>query len=47
MARPRSVPGLAPDTRFVRHPAFGAMRRDEWLLWGYGHVDHHLRQFGA
>ena len=22
------------------------MTRDEWLLWGYGHVDHHLRQFG-
>jgi hypothetical protein len=36
----------APDTRFVRHPAFGAMTRAEWLLWGYGHVDHHLRQFG-
>jgi hypothetical protein len=35
-------PGLA----FHRHPAFGAMTRDEWLLWGYGHVDHHLRQFG-
>jgi Protein of unknown function (DUF1569) len=29
-----------------RHPGFGAMTRDEWLFWGYGHVDHHLRQFG-
>jgi len=35
-----------PDTRCVRHPAFGVMTREEWLLWGYGHVDHHLRQFG-
>jgi hypothetical protein len=35
-----------PDTQYGRHPGFGAMRRDEWLLWGYGHVDHHLRQFG-
>jgi len=35
------------DTRYGRHPAFGAMTRDEWMLWGYAHVDHHLRQFGA
>jgi len=35
------------DTRYGRHPGFGAMTRDEWLLWGYGHVDHHLRQFGV
>jgi hypothetical protein len=38
---------VRPDTRYGRHPGFGAMSRDEWLLWGYGHVDHHLRQFGA
>ena len=37
---------VKPDTRYGRHPGFGAMTRDEWLLWGYGHVDHHLRQFG-
>jgi hypothetical protein len=37
---------VQPDTRCGRHPGFGAMTRDEWLLWGYGHVDHHLRQFG-
>lgn len=37
---------VQPDTRFGRHPGFGAMTRDEWMLWGYGHVDHHLRQFG-
>lgn len=34
------------EARYSRHPVFGAMTRDEWLLWGYGHVDHHLRQFG-
>jgi hypothetical protein len=37
---------VQPGSRRARHPAFGAMTRDEWLLWGYGHVDHHLRQFG-
>jgi hypothetical protein len=34
------------DTPFGRHPAFGAMTRDEWLVWAFRHVDHHLRQFG-
>lgn len=38
---------VQPETRCGRHPGFGAMTRDEWLLWGYGHVDHHLRQFGV
>lgn len=37
---------VSPDTRYGRHPGFGAMTREEWMLWGYGHVDHHLRQFG-
>jgi hypothetical protein len=37
---------VLPGTRYGRHPGFGAMTRDEWLLWGYAHVDHHLRQFG-
>ena len=37
---------VSPETRFGSHPGFGAMTREEWLLWGYGHVDHHLRQFG-
>ena len=35
-----------PDARFGRHPIFGPMRRDDWMAWGYRHVDHHLRQFG-
>ena len=29
------------------HPIFGAMSRAAWLRWGYRHMDHHLRQFGA
>ena len=36
----------SPDANYGRHPAFGAMTREEWLLWAYGHPDHHLRQFG-
>jgi hypothetical protein len=36
---------VEPGTRCVAHPIFGPMTRKEWLLWGYGHVDHHLRQF--
>jgi hypothetical protein len=36
----------SPETQYGRHPGFGSMTREEWLLWGYGHVDHHLRQFG-
>lgn len=37
---------VKPSTKYGRHPGFGAMSRDEWMLWGYAHVDHHLRQFG-
>jgi hypothetical protein len=29
------------------HPIFGGMSDAAWLRWGYLHVDHHLRQFGA
>ena len=29
------------------HPIFGRLTTEEWLIWGYRHVDHHLRQFGA
>ena len=29
------------------HPIFGPMVPDEWMRWGYLHVDHHLRQFGG
>jgi hypothetical protein len=37
---------VEPDAPYDRHPAFGAMSREEWLLWGFAHMDHHLRQFG-
>lgn len=30
-----------------RHPLFGTMSHAAWLRWGYLHMDHHLRQFGA
>jgi hypothetical protein len=32
---------------WVPHPLFGPMSDAAWLRWGYLHVDHHLRQFGA
>ena len=38
---------VKPDSRRVNHPVFGTLTRDEWMRWGYAHVDHHLRQFGC
>jgi len=35
----------SPDASYGRHPIFGPLTREEWLIWGYRHVDHHLRQF--
>jgi Protein of unknown function (DUF1569) len=35
------------DFRFQPHPIFGSLSEREWLRWGYLHLDHHLRQFGA
>jgi Protein of unknown function (DUF1569) len=35
----------APDARRGTHPFFGPMTTEEWLIWGYRHTDHHLRQF--
>ena len=29
------------------HPTLGRMSNSAWLRWGYLHMDHHLRQFGA
>lgn len=29
------------------HPIFDRMSDADWLRWGYLHMDHHLRQFGA
>jgi Protein of unknown function (DUF1569) len=33
--------------QFVEHPVFGPLTDAAWLRWGYRHMDHHLRQFGA
>jgi hypothetical protein len=40
------IPAFAGHKTFSAHPIFGAMSQSEWLIWGYRHVDHHLRQFG-
>jgi Protein of unknown function (DUF1569) len=37
---------VSPEARYAIHPIFGALTRNECLVWGYRHVDHHLRQFG-
>lgn len=29
------------------HPGFGRLTESDWQRWGWAHVDHHLRQFGA
>jgi hypothetical protein len=36
----------APEVAYQAHPMFGALTRNEWLVWAYKHMDHHLRQFG-
>ena len=41
------VTGPARSFDWPSHPTFGAMSEAAWLRWGYLHVDHHLRQFGA
>lgn len=28
------------------HPTLGRFSTREWGIWGYRHLDHHLRQFG-
>jgi hypothetical protein len=35
----------AADATYVKHPFFGPLTKDEWMVWGYRHTDHHLRQF--
>jgi hypothetical protein len=37
----------SPSFEWQSHPLFGRMSRADWLRWGYLHMDHHLRQFGA
>jgi Protein of unknown function (DUF1569) len=38
---------VQPETRCSGHPIFGVLTREECLIWGYRHLDHHLRQFGV
>jgi hypothetical protein len=35
------------DFEYADHPIFGKLTDAEWQRWGYLHLDHHLRQFGA
>jgi hypothetical protein len=35
------------DFTWAPHPFFGDMTETQWMRWGYLHMDHHLRQFGA
>jgi hypothetical protein len=41
------IPAFAQRKTFAAHPIFGEMSQRDWLIWGYRHVDHHLRQFGV
>jgi Protein of unknown function (DUF1569) len=36
-----------PNFAWAPHPMFGQMSLKERMRWGYLHMDHHLRQFGA
>lgn len=36
----------AADAQYAAHPMFGALSRNEWMIWAQRHVDHHFRQFG-
>ena len=38
---------LPDDHQWAAHPRFGPMKRNEWGILGYKHIDHHLKQFGA
>jgi len=38
---------FATAGRYGRHPGLGPLTREEWLIWGYRHTDHHLRQFAV
>ena len=41
------VTAPSPSFDWQGHPIFGRMSHAAWLRWGYLHMDHHLRQFGA
>jgi hypothetical protein len=35
------------DFAWTRHPIFLEMTDEDWMRWGYLHMDHHFRQFGV
>jgi hypothetical protein len=37
---------LGPKATWPEHPVFGKMSAHAWSVFGYRHMDHHLRQFG-
>lgn len=37
----------APYVSCPPHALFGPLTARDWSRWGWAHVDHHLRQFGA
>jgi hypothetical protein len=39
--------GQPREFEFAEHAIFGKLSEAEWQRWGYLHMDHHLRQFGA
>ena len=41
------VTAEAPAWQGRAHPIFGRMSAAAWMRWGWLHMDHHLRQFGA
>jgi hypothetical protein len=43
----RRIAEFTNRQQFAQHPVFGTMSPSDWFIWGYRHVDHHLRQFGA
>src|SRR5215469_10673088 len=40
------IEAFAARRDFAPHPLWGSLNASEWLIWGYRHTDHHLRQFG-
>ena len=41
----REFCAAAPEELQRNHPLLGRMQREDWMRWGYRHMDHHLRQF--
>ena len=44
--RVQSFANLDPKATWPEHPVFGKMSARAWGVFGYRHMDHHLRQFG-